>query len=182
MEKDDHKITPEVTVENEPYEVKKEDIPAHDTENVMNTNAILDSLLSDKSKVITIVGVFILFLGSYLSFWGVNVDGYGRMSQGNLLSGYMLGGMIGKLCIIVAVASTCCICFNKFTYAWYGMLVSTFLFVLQSVIIAIFGTKCMEDGVKCHVYPGMGSFICVIGIMIMLYFSYTLWHSHGEAK
>ena len=137
-------------------------------EEVIPTNQVLDSIMSDKRKILTIVGAFLLLAGSYLSFWGVYSSEYGRMSQGNLFGGYMVGGILGKICVLAAMVSAVLVCMNMFRFAWYSELVSVAAFALQVLMVLIFGWGILGSAVKVMLYPGLGSFICIAGIIIMV--------------
>ena len=170
----------ELNLDNEPFELKEEDIREQIGEgDVIQTSAVLDSLMSDKRKILAITGVFILFVGSYFNFWGLYSSTYGRMSQGDLLGGYMFGGLFGKLCVVAAIASVVCICLNLFAYAWDCVLVSFAAFVIQALLIAIFGWKSLGSAVSCIVYPGLGSLICLIGLVLMILYTNKLNNGRG---
>lgn len=141
------------------------------------TNAVLDLLMSDPRRVFSVAGAFILFVGSYCNFWGIYSEELGHSSQGNLFTGYLLGGLFGKLCVAGAFAVVILICLGLVHFAWYGALASLAAFAVQTVLVAVFGWNVFGDAARGSLYPGLGSFISLAGLAVMLYFS---WKLHGE--
>lgn len=143
------------------------------------TNAVLDLLMSDPHRVFSVTGAFVLFVGSYCNFWGIYSEELGRSSQGNLFTGYLLGGFFGKLCVAGAFAVVILICLGLVRFAWYGALLSLAAFVVQAGLVAVLGWNVFEDAARGSLYPGLGCFISLAGLAVMLYFS---WKLHGAEK
>jgi hypothetical protein len=86
----------------------------------------------------------------------------------------MFGGLFGKLCVVAAIVSVVCICLNLFAFAWDCVLVSLAAFMIQALLIAIFGWKSLGSAISCVVYPGLGSLICLIGMVMMILYTNKL--------
>lgn len=140
-----------------------------DEEENTQTSAIFDSIMSDNRVIAVLGGAVLLFIGSYLSFWGVISDS-GKISQGNLFTGYMLGGMFGKLCVITAAVMSVLVCIRIYKVAWYINIASFVSYIVQVLLIIITGKNVLGSGVKVSIYPGFGSIICLIGLVIMTIF------------
>lgn len=139
----------------------------------MRTNVVLDLLMSDQRRVLALVGAFVLFVGSYCNFWGTYSEAFGRNSRGNLFTGFLCGGIFGKLCVIGAFAVAALICLGLSAYAWYAALASMVFFAVQTVLVAGWGTT-VAEGTDAVLYPGLGSFISLAGLAVMLIYTWKL--------
>ncbi len=133
------------------------------------TSALFDSIMSDNRVIASLGGAILLFIGSYLSFWGVISDA-GKISQGNLFTGYMFGGVFGKLCVIMAAVSAVLVCIRVYKVAWYFNIGSFLAYIVQVLLIVIAGKNVLGNGVKVTLYPAFGSIICLIALIIMTVF------------
>ncbi|GEM_PF-5660323 len=137
-------------------------------EEQVQTSAFLDELMSDGRKIAALLGAILFFSGCYLSFWGVMSD-EGRLSQGSLFAGYMCDGLFGKLCFVLVLCAGISICIRRNQIAWYMQLGSVAAMLVQIVLIIGFGAN-VTEAAGAHVYPGLGSLICVLGEGIMVIF------------
>lgn len=126
-----------------------------------HTNSIIDSILEDSDKCIILAAAFVLFLGSFLEFWGVNTEA-GKISQDSLFQGFLLGGIFGKVCVILEVLSVIAVCINIVKYGWYCSLISAAAFVIQALLVIIRG-KASAGG---NIYFGFGFFISLAAVVI----------------
>lgn len=169
-EKDtDKKLTDNKTYNETQADKTITDNDAQTEEEVAESSAIFDSIMSDNRVIAALGGAILLFIGSYLSFWGVKGD-VGKISQGNLFTGYMAGGLFGKLCIIAAAIAAVLVCIRIYKAAWYVQLVSAISYVVQVLLIIINGKNVLGSDIIVSIYPGFGSIICLAGVVIMLIF------------
>ena len=135
----------------------------------VQTSALFDSIMSDNRVIAALGGAILLFIGSYLSFWGVKGD-VGKLSQGNLFTGYMAGGIFGKLCVLAAAVAAVLVCIRVYKAAWYVLLISAISYIIQVLLIMVNGKNVLGSGMEISLYPGFGSIVCLAGIVIMLIF------------
>ena len=135
----------------------------------VQTSALFDSIMSDNRVIAALGGAILLFIGSYLSFWGVKGD-VGKLSQGNLFTGYMAGGIFGKLCVLAAAVAAVLVCIRVYKAAWYVLLISAISYIIQVLLIMVNGKNVLGNSMEISLYPGFGSIVCLAGIVIMLIF------------
>ena len=135
----------------------------------VQTSALFDSIMSDNRVIAALGGAILLFIGSYLSFWGVKGD-VGKLSQGNLFTGYMAGGIFGKLCVLAAAVAAVLVCIRVYKAAWYVLIISAISYIIQVLLIMVNGKNVLGSGMEISLYPGFGSIVCLAGIVIMLIF------------
>lgn len=160
--------SPDIIEQNEPVNDNSQSENDEPQEPVQ-TSALLDSIMSDNSVIAALGGAILLFIGSYLSFWGIKGD-IGKISQGNLFTGYMAGGMFGKLCVLAAAVAAVLICIRIYKAAWYVQLLSALSYIVQVVLIIVNGRNVLGSGTDVSIYPGFGSIVCLAGIVIMIIF------------
>lgn len=149
---------------------KPHNISDNDTlQESVQTSALFDSIMSDNRVIAALGGAILLFIGSYLSFWGVKGD-VGKLSQGNLFTGYMAGGIFGKLCVLAAAVAAVLVCIRVYKAAWYVLLISAISYIIQVLLIMVNGKNVLGSGMEISLYPGFGSIVCLAGIVIMLIF------------
>ena len=179
--REEQKNTTDQTVENidlnqddEPYEIKSVNTKDSDTDTKnMETSEILDQIMSDKDKVIGVATALIFIIGSYINFWSIYTSNLGIMNQGNLFGGYQIAGILGKLCVILAVAYLVLLFINQIKLNWYVTIALAAVFIVQVLLIVIFGGN--DLGTKGVVIPGIGFFICVICTGVNLIFTRKLY-------
>ena len=137
--------------------------------------------MSDNRVIAALGGAILLFIGSYLSFWGVIADTV-KISQGNLFTGYMFGGIFGKLCVILAAVSAVLVCIRVYKAAWYFNIVSFISYIVQVLLIVFTGKNVLGADVKVTMYPAFGSIICLIGLIIMTVFIRKLSNINKKIK
>jgi hypothetical protein len=154
---------------------------SYEEEENTQTSAIFDSIMSDNRVIAALGGAILLFIGSYLSFWGVIADTV-KISQGNLFTGYMFGGIFGKLCVILAAVSAVLVCIRVYKAAWYFNIVSFISYIVQVLLIVFTGKNVLGADVKVTMYPAFGSIICLIGLIIMTVFIRKLSNINKKIK
>lgn len=176
----------DLNLDDQPYEVKKEDIDSQDTqEEEMETSELLDALMEDKRKILGMAGALLFIVGSYFNLWGLYHKDLGIMSQGNLFGGFMAGGIFGKISVFAAFAILVLICVNRCVYAWYVAVLSAASFLVQVLIILIAGRNNLGTGISGIVIPGVGFFLCIAGLVMSFVFIRQLHQSeraHGSKR
>ena len=168
----------DLNLEDEPYEIKMDDVERDDTEGKENIEKRFKLNLEVVRKIdikikFAIIGTVVSFLGSFFSFWGVKVEGLGRLDYGNLMNGYKIGGIMGKIFIFSIIATVVLMYINQKKYALISDLVSVVAFLIQIIIILIWGKGSYDEIFHISIYFGIGFYICLIGILITTYFTYS---------
>jgi len=167
----------DLNLEDEPYEIKMGDIKVDDAEGKekigkkFKLNLELVKKL-DRTVKFAIIGIIISFFGSFFNFWGIKVDGIGKLDNGNLFDGYSLGGILGIIFIFSVIITLVFIYFNFKKYILIANLVSVIAFLLQVIIILIQGKRSFEGNFNTSIYFSSGFYICLCGIIITTYSIY----------
>lgn len=166
----------DLKLDDEPYEIKMEDIQIENeekTETKKKFHVELKNLKDiNKQLKIAMAGTLLSFLGSFFNFWGLKVEGLGRLGYGNLFNGYKTGGIIGILFILAIIAAFVLLYINLQKYALIADLVAFAAFLIQVLVVIIWGKASLGGSEKSVLYFGSGFYICLIGIAATAYFTY----------
>lgn len=169
----------DLKLDDEPFEIKKEDLVKGKEKLKFNINLKLIKKL-DISTRITLVGILVSFLGSFLNFWGIKIKELGTFRNGNLFHGYGLGGVFGILFILSIIAIFLLTILQQHKFALIAGLVAIGAFLAQVGFILIWGKSSYPDLDVTTVYLGIGFYICLLGNIITTCFVFKNYKNNKE--
>ena len=161
----------DLNLDDEPYEIKMDDIKMDDSEGKEKIQRKFKLNFEIVKKVditikFAIIGIIVSFIGSFFNFWGLKVEGIGRLDYGNLFNGYSLGGFLGIIFILSMITMLVLIYLKLKKYVLVADMVSIVVFLLQVIIILIWGKGSVDETFSTSIYFGSGFYICLLGIII----------------
>lgn len=167
----------DLKLDDEPYEIKMEDIKVEEVEEKLDLKKKINLNFKEwkdisKQIKIAMAGIFVTFMGSFFNFWGLKVDGLGKLNYGNLFNGFHTGGVIGIIFILAIIADCVFLYFNMQKYAIISELVALTTFLIQVIVIIIWGKSSLGGSQPSSLYFGIGFYLCLFGMAITAYFTY----------
>ena len=177
----------DLNLEDEPYEIKMDDIKLNDSEEKEKIEKKFKFNLEILKKIditikFAIIGIVVSFLGSFFNFWGIKVDGIGRLDNGNLFDGYSVGGILGVIFILSIIMTLVFIYFNFKRYVLIANLVSVVAFLFQVIVILIWGRSSFGGNLNSSIYFSSGFYICLCGIIIITCSTYFYYKKSAIKK
>lgn len=149
-----------VADEFEAYEIKIKVKEYGNNELMLNTGDILDTLKEDKRRVRAMICLFAALMGSFFNFWGIGTELLGSIKMGSLFAGYGFKGLLGKLCVLAALAGIGLIAVNLTRYAFFCGFAACLLLILQGGAVIFFSH---QSGFE---YANMGSIFFDVGFYV----------------
>lgn len=177
----------DLKLDDEPYEIKMEDIKVDEVEEKVELKKKFDLNFKewkDMSKQIKIAmaGMLVTFLGSFFNFWGLKVDGLGKLNYGNLFNGFHTGGVLGIIFILAIIAACVLLYLNMQKFAIIAELVALAAFLIQVIVIIIWGKASLGGSQPSSLYFGIGFYICLLGMATTAYFTYNSFKKNNITK
>lgn len=129
-------------------------------------------LKQDKHRIKIIAFLALAIVGSFFNFWSIATNDtlYGNIQMGSLFAGYGLGGILGKLCVVLLLAGIVLVVINLTKYALWVTLAAAFSMITQIVVAVLSAIK--EDFIYANVcdylYPDLGFAIMTVALLVAI--------------
>lgn len=127
---------------------------------------ILESFTESKPKILTAIFAALTLIGCFFPFWGIQIEGLPTQHFQNLLTGYMLYGIFGKLFAIGLVAIVVLVLLDLRRWASRVELGIFVCYVIQIALVVIFGPMEYATDITT-LRPGLGLIIVLIGQILI---------------
>lgn len=139
---------------------------------MLDSDDIMYYLKSDKRRIKTIICLFIALAGSFFNFWGIATDAVGNIKMGSLFAGYGLGGILGKICVLLILGAIVLTVLNLTRYGLFATAASFFTMFVQAVVsfISSITPEFEYAMVMKFFYPDLGFFIMALFMLAAVVF------------
>lgn len=153
----------------EAYEIKIKVKEYDDNELMLKTEDILYTLKEDKRRVKGMICLLVASIGSFFNFWGISTELIGKIKMGSLFSGYGLGGILGKLCVLAALAGIGLLVVNLIKYAFASGLIACIFMLAQGLTILFYSWSAdFEYANAGSVFFDWGFYITAVFLVVAL--------------
>lgn len=139
---------------------------------MLDSDDIRYYLMSDRRRIKIIVCLFAALIGSFFNFWGIATDSVGSIKMGSLFAGYGLGGVLGKICVLLILVAMVLTVINLTRYALFTTAAAFFAMFVQAVVGFLSSiTPDFEYAmVMKFFYPDLGFFIMALFMLAAVVF------------
>lgn len=156
----------------ERVEIKIDRREYKENEIMLDTEDIKYYLKQDKHRIKIIAFLTLAIVGSFFNFWSIATNDtlYGNIQMGSLFAGYGLGGILGKMCVLLMVVGIVLVVLNLTKYALWTTLAAAFAMITQLVVAILSSVK--EDFIYANVcdflYPDYGFAVVTVFLLIAI--------------
>lgn len=156
----------------ERVEIKIDRRAYKENEIMLDAEDIKYYLKQDKHRIKIMAFLVLAIVGSFFNFWSIATNDtlYGNIQMGSLFAGYGLGGILGKLCVLLLLGAIALIVINLTKYALWTTLAATFAMLTQLVVAILSAIKddFIYANVCDYIYPDFGFAIITVFLVIAI--------------